>query len=118
MANALRVGVVCDPPSRFLPDKDTTFVFMLELQRRGHQVFAIEHRDLFTRGNEVHALARRLEVRRPADAKDAHYSVRESTIRVFVGCRVSPLDSTQSRTRSSARAASSADRHRITKSSA
>ena len=41
---ALRIAVVADPVSRFLPDKDTTFVLMLEAQRRGHQVFAIEHR--------------------------------------------------------------------------
>jgi len=35
---ALRIAVVADPVSRFLPDKDTTFVLMLEAQRRGHQV--------------------------------------------------------------------------------
>jgi glutathione synthase len=33
----------------------------------------------------VHALARRLEVRRPADPKDAHYAVLESTIAPLAG---------------------------------
>ncbi len=77
---ALRIAVVADPVSRFLPDKDTTFVLMLEAQRRGHQVFAIEHRDLSSRGNEVRALARRVEVRRPSAAGEAHYAFHESAI--------------------------------------
>jgi len=77
---ALRIAVVADPVSRFLPDKDTTFVLMLDAQRRGHQVFAIEHRDLSCRGNEVRALARRVEVRRPSAAGEAHYAFHESAI--------------------------------------
>ena len=77
---ALRIAVVADPVARFLPDKDTTFVLMLEAQKRGHAVFAIEHRDLFTRGNEVGALARRVEVRRPSEKDPSHYTFHESTI--------------------------------------
>ncbi len=77
---ALRIAVVADPVARFLPDKDTTFVLMLEAQRRGHAVFAIEHRDLFCRGNEVGALSRRVELRRPASAGEVHYTFRESSV--------------------------------------
>lgn len=77
---ALRIAVVADPVARFHPDKDTTFVLMLEAQKRGHAVFAIEHRDLFTRGNDVGALARRVEVRRPAAAGEAHHTFHETTV--------------------------------------
>jgi glutathione synthase len=77
---ALRIAVVADPVARFHPDKDTTFVLMLEAQKRGHAVFAIEHRDLFTRGNDVGAPARRVEVRRPAAPGEAHHTFHETTI--------------------------------------
>jgi len=77
---ALRIAVVADPVVRFHPDKDTTFVLMLEARKRGHAVFAIEHRDLFTRGNDVGAPARRVEVRRPAAPGDAHHTFHETTI--------------------------------------
>jgi len=77
---ALRIAVVADPVARFHPDKDTTFVLMLEAQKRGHAVFAIEHRDLFTRGNDVGALARRVELRRPATAGEAHHTFHETTV--------------------------------------
>jgi len=76
----LRIAVVADPVARFLPDKDTTFVLMLEAQRRGHALFAIEHRDLSCRGNEVRALARRVEMRRPSAAGEAHYTFGESSV--------------------------------------
>jgi glutathione synthase len=77
---ALCIAVVADPVARFHPDKDTTFVLILEAQRRGHTVFAIEHRDLFCRGNEVGALSRRVEVRRPSTAGEAHYTFHESSV--------------------------------------
>jgi glutathione synthase len=77
---ALRIAIVADPVARFLPDKDTTFVLMLEAQKRGHAVFAIEHRELFTRGNDVGALARHVEVRRPSAKDPSHYTFHESTV--------------------------------------
>ena len=77
---ALRVAVIADPVARFHPDKDTTFVLMLEAQRRGHAVFAIEHRDLFARGNEVGAVCRRVEVRRPTGDDPSHHRFHETTI--------------------------------------
>ncbi len=60
---ALRIGVVANPLPTFHPDKDTTFVLMLEAQRRGHRLFMIDHRDLVTEGPEVRA---RLPARRGA----------------------------------------------------
>jgi glutathione synthase len=76
---SLRLGVVVDPIPQLLPDKDTTFVLMLEAQRRGHAVFAIDHRDLFSIGDDVRALCRRVEVRRPA-AGEPHHTFHESTV--------------------------------------
>ncbi len=77
---ALRIAVVADPVARFLPDKDTTFVLMLEAQRRGHAVFAIEHRHLFARGDEVGAPCRRVELRRPSAPDEAHYVFHEAMV--------------------------------------
>jgi len=76
----LRIGFIVDPISKLLPDKDTTFVLMLEAQRRGHTVLTIDHRELFTEGNDVRALCTRTELRRPAVAGDPHYTLGESTI--------------------------------------
>lgn len=77
---ALRIAVIADPVARFLPDKDTTFVLMLEAQRRGHAVFAIEHRELFYRGGDVSAVARRVEVRRPSAPGEPHHQFSELAI--------------------------------------
>ncbi len=77
---ALRIAVIADPVQRFHPDKDTTFVLMLEAQRRGHAVFAIEHRELFCRGAEVRALSRRVELRRPSAPGEAHYAFHEASV--------------------------------------
>jgi glutathione synthase len=53
-----------DPLEKVLPDKDTTFVFMLEALSRGHQIFFLELSDLFARGPQVFGWARRCEVMR------------------------------------------------------
>jgi glutathione synthase len=77
---ALTIGVVTDPLPQFHPDKDTTFVLMLEAQRRGHAVWAIEHRELFVRGDDVQAPCRRAEVRRPTSAGEPHWTYHESAV--------------------------------------
>ena len=46
----LKIGVVMDPVDKINIDKDTTFVLMLEAQRRGHEVYFMELDDLFIRG--------------------------------------------------------------------
>ncbi len=42
----LRIGFVMDPLPRIAIDKDTTFVFMLEAQSRGHEIFYVDPADL------------------------------------------------------------------------
>jgi glutathione synthase len=76
----MRFAFVMDPLERILPDKDTTFVFMLESQRRGHEVYYCGADDLFVHGTTPHARARRAEVRRvAADQHDQarHYQLFE-----------------------------------------
>ena len=55
---------VMDPIERVLPDKDTTFVFMLESQARGHQVYLCGVADLFVDAARPGARLRRAEVAR------------------------------------------------------
>ncbi len=64
MKRVLRIGVVMDPVEKINIDKDTTFVLMLEAQRRGHEIYFMEIDDLFIRGGTPHARYRRLEVAR------------------------------------------------------
>jgi glutathione synthase len=47
MANARRILYVMDPPARILVDKDTTFAFMCEGERRGHEQYYCGIEDLF-----------------------------------------------------------------------
>ena len=60
----LKIGVVMDPVDKINVDKDTTFVLMLEAQRRGHEVYFMELDDLFIRGGTPHGRYRRLELAR------------------------------------------------------
>jgi len=52
-----------DPVEKINIDKDTTFVLMLEAQRRGHEIYFMELDDLFIRGTPQ-GRYRRLEVAR------------------------------------------------------
>jgi glutathione synthase len=62
----LRLLYVMDPMSRVLQDKDTTFAFQLEGQRRGHEQYHCEPQDLFVERTVPHATARRVEFERAA----------------------------------------------------
>jgi glutathione synthase len=64
---------VMDPIGQILPDKDTTFVFMLESLRREHEIFYALVPDLFLHHGVPHTRARRVEVMRPTAADPAHY---------------------------------------------
>jgi len=68
---ALKVGVVMDPIARINIDKDTTFVLMLELQERGHEVFYMELGDLFIRGGTPRGRFRQVRVARAT----SHYEL-------------------------------------------
>jgi glutathione synthase len=61
---ALRLLYVMDPMARVLVDKDTTFAFQLEGQRRGHEQYHCGAEDLFVDRTVPHATARRLTVER------------------------------------------------------
>jgi glutathione synthase len=71
----LKFGVVMDPVDRINIDKDTTFVLMLEAQRRGHEIYFMEVDDLFLRGGTPHGRYRRLELARATP----HYRLGEPT---------------------------------------
>ena len=60
----LRLLYVMDPLTRVLPDKDTTFAFMLEGQARGHAQFTCGPQDLFVARTVPQARARRTTVER------------------------------------------------------
>jgi glutathione synthase len=53
-----------DPLEAVLPDKDTTFVFMLEALRRGHELYHLGLKHLYTQGHQAFGEARRCEVMR------------------------------------------------------
>jgi glutathione synthase len=53
-----------DPVDKINIDKDTTFVLMLEAQRRGHELYFMEVDDLFVRGGTTHGHYRRIELAR------------------------------------------------------
>src|SRR5271166_856475 len=53
-----------DPLEKVLPDKDTTFAFMLEAIGRGHQAYFVAQHDLYAIGSRAFAAARRCTVMR------------------------------------------------------
>src|SRR5213594_3439433 len=62
----LRLLYVMDPLARVLVDKDTTFAFLLEGERRGHEQHQCGVEDLFIEQSVPHARARRVHVHRAA----------------------------------------------------
>ncbi|MFQ5903369.1 MAG: glutathione synthase, partial [Candidatus Binatia bacterium] len=61
---ALKMGVVMDPIEKIDVEKDTTFVLMLEAERKGHEVYYMELDDLSIRGTTPEAHFRRVSVAR------------------------------------------------------
>jgi len=55
-----------DPLEKVVPDKDTTFAFMLESLARGHELFHLGLKDLVAHNNRVFGQARRCTVMREA----------------------------------------------------
>ena len=72
----LRILYVMDPMSRVLVDKDTTFAFQFEGQRRGHVQYHCGPQDLFVDRTVPYAAARRLDVQRA----DVHFHLHEARI--------------------------------------
>ncbi len=63
----MRFAFIMDPIQHVLIDKDTTFVFMLETQSRGHEVWYLEMSDLFIERARAMGRSRRIELRRELD---------------------------------------------------
>ncbi len=59
-----KIAVVMDPVDQIHIDKDTTFVLMLEAQRRGHELYYLELEDLFIRGGTPFGRFHRIQVAR------------------------------------------------------
>lgn len=78
MSTQLRIGVVMDPLPSVHPDKDTTFALMLEAQKRGHELWVVDHRDLFCVDADVRAMGRRAEVFRPKAPGEPHHRFHQS----------------------------------------
>ena len=76
----MRFAFVMDPIERILPDKDTTFMFMLEAGRRGHEVYYLRLDDLYIERTVPHGRARRTEVRRPTIAAAGHHRLFEERV--------------------------------------
>jgi glutathione synthase len=71
----LRIGFVMDPLPRIAIDKDTTFVFMLEAQARGHEIHYLDPRQLAILRGTPEALLQPVEVRRK---EGDHFSLGEA----------------------------------------
>lgn len=61
---ALKIGVIMDPIEKIDIGKDTTFVLMLEGQRRGHELYYMELDDLSIRDGAPEGRCRRVHVAR------------------------------------------------------
>ena len=66
---ALKIGVIMDPIDKIDIDKDTTFVLMLEAQKRGHELYYMELDDLSICGPTPEGHFHRVRVVRA----DPHY---------------------------------------------
>jgi glutathione synthase len=75
-----RYAFVMDPLERILPDKDTTFVFMLESLSRGHEVYFVEPSDLFAVKTVPYGRARRCEVMHPTAPGAPHHRMFEERV--------------------------------------
>lgn len=68
----LRIGFLMDPIETIVVGHDTTFAFMLECQRRGHEICCFEQKDLYFRGDRAGARMRTVRLRK---VKGDHYEV-------------------------------------------
>ncbi len=62
-ARVYKTGIVMDPISEIKTYKDSSFAMLLEAQRRGHELYYMEPKDLFARDGRVFAAMQKLSVR-------------------------------------------------------
>jgi glutathione synthase len=74
--SSLKFGIIIDPIEKIDIDKDTTFVMMLEAEKRGHELHYMEMGDLFIRDTVPHASSRSLSVKRGKP----HFTLKEAVI--------------------------------------
>lgn len=67
MAMKLQMGFIVDPIENFNTNTDTTFVFMLEAQARGHEVWYFEIKDIFVKDGKPFCNAKKLKLKRAKD---------------------------------------------------
>jgi glutathione synthase len=70
--SGLRIGFLIDPIEHLIVGHDTSLAFMLECQRRGHEVHYFEQKHLEYRDGGPQAFAKRVELKR---ARGDHYRV-------------------------------------------
>jgi len=58
----LKIGFIIDPIETIRPEEDSTYLFMLEAQQRGHEIHYMTVPDLFMQGNHPMADAYTIEV--------------------------------------------------------
>lgn len=63
----MRMAFVMDPIHTINIEKDTTYVFMLEAQQRGHDVWYTELKDIFVRDGRVWGTVSEISLKRSAD---------------------------------------------------
>jgi len=76
MASKLKIGVIMDPIEKIDIQKDTTFVLMLEAQKRGHELYYMGIDDLSIRDTTPEAHFRRVSVARA----DSHYRLDQAAV--------------------------------------
>jgi glutathione synthase len=74
-ANVFKIGFLMDPIEDINLDTDTTFVLMLEAQRRGSEVYYLKPGDLRVEYNGPASIMRKVTVKRPASKKTSHFKL-------------------------------------------
>ena len=59
---ALKIGFVLDPPEKIKCLEDTSFYIMKEAYERGHEIFYLDSRDIWARGEKILARAKTVVV--------------------------------------------------------
>ncbi|HXF78025.1 MAG TPA: glutathione synthase [Usitatibacter sp.] len=79
----MRLAFVVDPLDRLKAYKDSSIAMMREAARRGHEVHALEARDMFSREGKVRAKTRALEISSDDHAWHRAGDARESVLADF-----------------------------------
>ena len=91
----LRIGIVMDPIKGIKPAKDSTLAMMLAAQKRGHELFYLEQRDLWLRDGVAWGRAHPVEVRDDYEnwaTLGAEHIKRLSTLDVILMRKDPPFD--------------------------